>query len=241
MDGGVRTAFPVFAIVPAYDAAKTVGTVVADLVRAWPPRPDGRASVIAVDDGSTDGTSEEARRSGAIVVKHPTNQGKGAALRTGFECARRLGAGAAVTVDADGQHPTEEALRLALAPEPRDSLVLGVRDLVRDGAPRANRFSNGFSNFFLSLFSGRKLNDTQCGLRRYPLPESLELGAKDDGYAFESEFILRAAHAGWRIAEIPVRVHYPPESERTTHFHSARDPAKIVFRLLATMAGRALP
>jgi hypothetical protein len=72
------------------------------------------------------------------------------------------------------------------------------------------------------------------------MPESLELGAKDDGYAFESEFVLRAAHAGWTIAQVPVRVHYPPEAERTTHFHSTRDPAKIVYRLLATMAARAL-
>ena len=241
MNDGARPAFPVFAVVPALDAAATVGKVVSGLVRAWPRQPDGQSAVITVDDGSTDATSDVAHRAGAIVVKHTTNRGKGAALRTGFEYAKSLGARAAVTVDADEQHPTEEALRLALCAEPPTALVLGVRDLVRDGAPRANRFSNGFSNVFLSLFSGRKLNDTQCGLRRYPLPESLELGARDDGYAFESEFILRAAHAGWRIAEVPVRVHYPPESERTTHFHSARDPAKIVYRLLATMAGRARP
>jgi len=239
MGDRAQPAFPVFAIVPAYDAAATVGNVVSGLVRAWPRQPDGQTAVIAVDDGSSDATSDVARRAGAIVVKHATNRGKGVALRTGFEHAKQLGAGAAVTVDADEQHPTEEALRLALCAEPRAALVLGVRDLVLDGAPRANRFSNGFSNFFMSLFSGRTLNDTQCGLRRYPIPESLELGAKDDGYAFESEFVLRAAHAGWRIAEVPVRVHYPPESERTTHFHSARDPAKIVFRLLATMASRA--
>jgi glycosyltransferase involved in cell wall biosynthesis len=233
-----RPAFPVFAVVPAYDAARTVGAVVAGLVQSWPCRAEERGAVVVVDDGSTDATSEEAERAGAIVVRHATNKGKGLALRTGFDRAHRLGAAAAVTVDADGQHPIEEAVRLALSPEPRRALVLGVRDLVRDGAPRANRFSNGFSNVFMSWFSGRKLHDTQCGLRRYPLPESLGLGARDDGYAFESEFVLRAAHAGWIIAEVPVRVHYPPESERTTHFHSARDPAKIVCRLLATMAAR---
>src|SRR5262249_36536327 len=144
-------------------------------------------------------TAEEAERAGAVVVRHSANRGKGAALRTGFEHARRLGARAVVTVDADGQHPIDEAVRLAVAPEPRRALVLGVRNLVEDGAPRANRFSNGISNFFLSLFSGRELHDTQCGLRRYPLPESLELGARDDGYAFESEFVLRAARAGWNV------------------------------------------
>jgi glycosyltransferase involved in cell wall biosynthesis len=232
-----RAALSVFAVVPAYDAAQTVGAVVEDLVRAWPTQREG--AVIVVDDGSTDRTSEEAQRAGATVVRHEQNEGKGAALRTGFEHARRMGATAAVTVDADGQHSTEEAVKLALLPEPREALVLGVRDLVRDGAPRANQFSNGISNFFLSWFTGHHLHDTQCGLRRYPLPESLELGAKDDGYAFEAEFVLRAAHAKWKIVELPIRVHYPPESERTTHFHSAKDPARIVYRVLATLAERA--
>jgi len=61
----------------------------------------------------------------------------------------------------------------------------------------------------------------------------------DDGYAFEAEFVLRAARAGWHVAEIPIRVHYPPESERTTHFDSVKDPARIVFRVLATLSERA--
>jgi glycosyltransferase involved in cell wall biosynthesis len=234
-----RTEVPVFAVVPAYDAARTVGTVVRELVRSWPHRRANENAVIVVDDGSTDGTPEVAESAGATVVRHAKNAGKGAALRTGFEHARRLGATLVVTVDADGQHPVEEALRLALAPEPREALVLGARDLVRDGAPRPNRFSNGISNMFLSWFTRRRLHDTQCGLRRYPLPESLELGAKDDGYAFEAEFILRAAHANWNIVEVPVRVHYPPESERTTHFDSVKDPARIVYRVLATLAERA--
>jgi glycosyltransferase involved in cell wall biosynthesis len=202
------------------------------------PLLDADYPVVVVDDGSSDGTSQEATKAGAALVRHPENAGKGAALRSGFREAIRLGAVAAVTVDADGQHLADEALRLALSAEPRESLVLGVRDLVRDGAPRPNRFSNGISNFFLSLFSGRTLHDTQCGLRRYPLPESLALGAVDDGYAFEAEFVLRAARAGWRIAEIPIRVHYPPESERTTHFHSAKDPARIVYRVVATLGER---
>lgn len=233
-----RAALPVFAVVPAFEAASTVGQVVSELVRAWPYKPEGRSAIVVVDDGSTDQTAEVAERAGATVVRHPKNAGKGAALRTGFELAHRLGATAAVTVDADRQHPTEEAVRLAVSTEPRRALLLGVRNLARDGAPRANQFSNGFSNRWLHWLTGRSLRDTQCGLRRYPLPESLELGAKDAGYAFEAEFIMRAAYAKWNIVEVPVRVYYPPESERTTHFHSVRDPAKIVYRVLATFATR---
>jgi hypothetical protein len=149
--------------------------------------------------------------------------------------ARVAGFDACVTVDADGQHPASEALKLLVAePDPR-ALVLGVRDLAAAGAPRANQVSNQISNFFLSLFTGRRLADTQCGLRRYPLSASLDLDARDDGYAFEAEVILRAVATGVRIVEVPVRVVYPPEHERVTHFDSVRDPARIVTRVVKTL------
>ncbi len=192
--------------------------------------------IVVVDDGSTDGTSEAAREAGARVVRHPHNLGKGTALCTGFAALLEAGADAAVCIDADGQHPPEEAVRLARDAAPRDALVLGVRDLARDGAPKKNQFSNGFSNKFLSFALGRTLSDTQCGLRRYPLPETLALGCRATGYGFEAEVILRAARLGWEIVEVPVRVIYPPESERVTHFHSVRDPARIVYRVLYTLA-----
>ncbi len=158
------------------------------------------------------------------------------AIRRTGERALALGATTAVTVDADGQHLSDEAVKLSLHDAPKDALVLGVRDLARDGAPRANRFSNGISNFFLSRFTKRSLHDTQCGLRRYPLAATLALGGKDDGYAFEAECVLRAARAGLPIVEVPVRVYYPPEETRVTHFHSVRDPARIVYRVVATLA-----
>jgi len=217
----------VLAIVPAYQAERSVGAVVRGLRAALGVEP-----VIVVDDGSTDGTATEAERAGAVLVRHPQNRGKGAALHSGFARALELGADAAVTVDADGQHPPEEALRVAQHPAPRTTLVLAVRDLVRDGAPRANRFSNAFSNRFLSWFGRRPLADTQCGLRRYPLPETLSLGARSPGYAFEAEVLLRAVRRGWDVAELATRVIYPPPGERLTHFHSVRDPARIVYRVL---------
>jgi glycosyltransferase involved in cell wall biosynthesis len=191
-------------------------------------------AVIVVDDGSADDTAERARYAGAEVLCHGRNRGKGAALLTGFERAVRAGARAAITVDADGQHPPDEALRLALDPSPPGALVLAVRDLRRDGAPSQNRFSNGFSNVWMSWFTRRALRDTQCGLRRYPLPETLELGLQGTRFELESEVILRAVRAGIPLVEVPVRVLYP--EQRTSHFKSLRDPARIVARLLHTAA-----
>lgn len=222
-------------MIPAYQAEKSVAAVVRGLFDALASE-SSPPLVLVVDDGSSDGTSAAAQAAGARVVRHARNQGKGRALRTGFAALREAGAQAAVCVDADGQHPPDEAARLARDPAPRDALVLGVRDLVRDGAPPANIFSNRFSNRFLSFALGRKLSDTQCGLRRYPLPETLALEGRAEGYGYEAELILRAALLGWKIVEVPVRVIYPPESERVTHFHSVRDPARIVYRVLFTLA-----
>ena len=222
-------------VVPAYQAEKSVAAVVRGLFDALAGE-GGEKLIVVVDDGSTDGTSEAARAAGARVMRHAQNQGKGCALRSGFGALLEAGADAAVCVDADGQHPPEEAVRLARDPAPRAALVLGVRDLVKAGAPAANVFSNRFSNRFLSFALGRELSDTQCGLRRYPLPETLALAGRAQGYSYEAELILRAARLGLQIVEVPVRVIYPAESERVTHFHSVRDPARIVYRVLFTLA-----
>jgi len=223
------------AVVPAYQAEASVGRVVRELNAVWPtagvPSP-----VLVIDDGSTDATALAAQEAGAIVLRHEKNRGKGAALRTGLRHAKELGANVVVSVDADGQHPAREAARLAILPVPAETLVLGVRDLIAAGAPRANRISNRISNFFISAFSFTALRDTQCGLRRYPVRRTLDLDTRARGYGFEAEVILRAIRAGWDIAQVPVDVVYPPESERVSHFHNVRDPARIVARVLYTFA-----
>jgi glycosyltransferase involved in cell wall biosynthesis len=222
-------------VVPAYEAGHTVQAVVRGLFEQLAGEA-ADALVVVVDDGSSDATSEAARAAGARVLRHPRNLGKGCALRSGFAALREAGADAAVCVDADGQHPPAEALRLARHPAPQSALVLGVRDLIAAGAPAKNVFSNRFSNRFLSFALGTTLTDTQCGLRRYPLPQTLALGGRAAGYGYEAELILRAVLLGWQVVEEPVRVLYPPEGERVTHFHSVRDPARIVYRVLLTLA-----
>ncbi|MGH7330675.1 MAG: glycosyltransferase family 2 protein, partial [Polyangiaceae bacterium] len=181
-----------------------------------------------------DRTAAIAEERGVAVLKHGKNRGKGAAIFTGLVEAERRGFSSVVTVDADGQHPASSARAVLEGGGDRD-LVLGIRDLVRDGAPKMNRMSNGISNFFISYFGGRKLGDTQCGLRRYPVRETLALGAHAHGYAFEAEVLLLAMAHKLPILEVPIAVRYPPEEERVTHFDSVKDPARIVAVVVRTL------
>jgi len=215
--------------VPALDAAETIGAVVDDL------RATLGAVVIVIDDGSTDATESVARAHGAIVVRHDKNCGKGQAIRSGLAEAARRGFDVVVTVDADGQHPAASARIVLNASDDPRTLVLGVRDLARDGAPGLNRFGNGVSNLFLSAFVGRLLRDTQCGLRRYAVAQTLSLGVQARGYAFEAEVVLRAIAADIPIVEVPVDVVYPPEGLRTTHFRGVIDPVRIVATVVRTV------
>jgi glycosyltransferase involved in cell wall biosynthesis len=217
------------AVVPAYQAAETLGAVIGDL------RESLDVPILVVDDGSNDGTAEVARALGAEVVRHARNRGKGAALTSGLAEAARRGFDVAVTVDADGQHPARSAKAVLDGSDDGHALVLGVRDLASDGAPERNRFGNAVSNFFLSLFARQPLRDTQCGLRRYPVRETLALGVRAEGYAFEAEVILRALAAGLPLVEIPVAVVYAPETLQRTHFRNVRDPARIVATVARTV------
>jgi glycosyltransferase involved in cell wall biosynthesis len=216
-------------LIPAYQASRSLRLVI-DGLRTRDPQ----ATVLVVDDGSTDDTAEVARAAGVNVLSHERNRGKGVALRSGFQWLAERGFPSAVTVDADGQHRAEDAVALAHHPAPEAALVLGVRDLRRDGAPAPSQFSNRFSNWWVSLFSGLRLSDTQCGLRRYPLRATLDLGSDARGYGFECEMLVRATRRKIPIVEVPVTVIYPPREARVSHFHVVSDPARIVLRLVHT-------
>lgn len=218
-------------LVPAFEAARTLARVVEDVRRSLP---ECAARIVVIDDGSTDGTGRLASELGCDVVAHGRNRGKGAALRTGLATAHARGHVVALTVDADGQHRGEDARALVSASSSPEAFVLGVRDLVAAGAPKANRVSNGISNFFLSRFAGLPLRDTQCGLRRYPVGLSLALGSAAEGYDFEADVLLRAIWAGLDVVEHPIRAVYP--ADRTTHFHVVRDPWRIIRTVVSAVA-----
>jgi glycosyltransferase involved in cell wall biosynthesis len=218
-------------IVPALDAAETIAKVVSDLRAEL----GADVPIIVVDDGSTDDTARVAEGAGARVVRHDSNRGKGAAIRTGFVAALESGCDVGVTVDADGQHPAGEAARLLEANDDPEALVLGTRQIGRSGAPRANVIGNRFSNFFVSLFTWRRFRDTQCGLRRYPIARTLSLRTKDQRFGFEAEILFMAVRGGLAVIEAPVVVLYPPRGQRTTRYRAFKDTFLVIHRIAVTV------
>ncbi|HEU4408708.1 MAG TPA: glycosyltransferase family 2 protein [Polyangiaceae bacterium] len=218
------------AAVPAFQAARTLEPVVRGLR-------EGFDEVWVVDDGSTDGTAEVALAAGARLLRHDKNRGKGAALRTALRRAAEEGVDALVTVDADGQHPPAEAVKLDRAVADRGALVIGVRNWHVTDVPTRSLGANESAAWWFTVLTGRPFSDTQCGLRRYPVAAVLALDPRGERYAFEADALLRATFAGLKVVEVPVRVDYPPD--RSTAFLPVRDVTRITLRVIATAFGHA--
>ncbi len=230
-----REAGPFCVVIPAYEAAATVGAVVRGALQILP-------DVLVINDGSRDGTGDAAREAGARVIDHPINLGKAAALRTGFRHAYRLGFRDAVTVDADGQHlPEEIPLVLEAARALPGALVLGERGMDGPDVPRSSRFGRWFTNLWIRIDGGGVVGDAQSGFRCYPVPEILGAGTQGGRFEFEMEVIVRAAWAGIPVVSVPVSVHYGAPERRTSHFLPMLDNTRISLVFAYLLVLRCLP
>ena len=200
-------------VIPVYNHAGTVAQVVKDAQTLGFP-------VFVVDDGSTDDTYDKIKDiQGIQILRHEQNQGKGAAILTGFAAAVKI-ADWAITMDADGQHYPEDAKKLVEAlPQKSRPIVVGARSYM-DGqhVPWTSSFGRKFSNFWVQTSGGPAISDSQSGFRIYPLPEALNLKTKARRFQFEVEILVHAKRNGLPVIEAPVRVHYNPEGGRISHF-----------------------
>lgn len=205
-------------VIPAYQAGATVAVVAGGLRSALPG-----ALLIGVDDGSSDATGAMLRVSCDAVLHFPINRGKGAALRAGLELALTEGATAILTIDADGQHAPSAAPALIAALAGAD-LALGARRRVGTAMPLRRRFTNGASALAMSVCTGTRLRDPQSGFRSYSRAVLEQVRASGDRYEFESDLLLGALRAGFRVTEVDVPTIYGPRS----HFLPLADTARVV-------------
>jgi glycosyltransferase involved in cell wall biosynthesis len=218
-------------ILPAYNEAPRLAPVVA-AVREL----QSEADVLVVDDGSSDETSECARRAGARVATHPFNLGYGAALETGYRYALKRRYDLVVQMDADGQHqPTSLASLLEPILDNRADVVVGSRFLdpshYRSTLPR--RAGSVLFGKLASLATGRTITDPTSGLwamNRLAV-ETLTSGALPHDYP-DADVLIGMHRAGLRVAEVAVSMHSSPEK---TSMHAGVRPLYYVYKMLLSM------
>ncbi len=218
----------IFAVIPNYNERGRIGAVVRDLL----PRVH---RVVVVDDGSSDGSAEEARAAGADVVVHVLNRGQGAALKTGTVLAVAEGADVVVHFDADGQHDPE-AIPTLTTPilEGRADVVFGSRFLgvTSVGMPFSRRLLLAAARQFSGVVLGipRTVTDPQSGMRAMTAAAAEEIDFAQDRMAHCSEILRNAYASELRCVEVPVQVRYTAET--LAKGQKASDAFKIVWQLL---------
>jgi glycosyltransferase involved in cell wall biosynthesis len=207
-------------IIPTFNNAGTIADVVRrSLLQCH--------DIIVVNDGSTDNTEDILHGiAGITILTLPKNGGKGHALKQGFKKARSMGFRYAITLDADGQHYPEDIPTLLHANiQHPHSIIVGERkDLDSQERSAGSKFANAFSNFWFCIQTGCRLRDTQTGYRLYPLKHTFILTSR---YEAELELLVFSAWWGVPVISVPVRVYYPPEGERVSHFRPFWDFFRI--------------
>lgn len=215
-------------VVPLYNEAPVIREVIEHTRRTFP-------NVVCVDDGSSDGSADEARAGGAHVVRHAINLGQGAALQTGIRYALQdPGARWIVTFDADGQHRTEDALRMVerLRVEPLD-IVIGSRFL--DGRTKpglAKRVVLRAAVIFQRVTSGVRLTDAHNGLRAMTRDAAGRIRITQNRMAHASEIVDQLGELELRYAEEPVHVIYTDysRSKGQSLWNSVNILSELIFK-----------
>lgn len=221
------------AVIPAYNEAKTIAGIVGRTARVI-------ERVIVVDDGSTDETKDLVEALGIKVLCHNRNRGKGESLLTGIGAASEMGCEFVVTLDADGQHAPEYISKLMERAGPR-TIVVGSRLTDPQLIPKARYWANQTANFFISWAARHWIQDTQSGFRVYPLAlfDRVRLRRnRSSGFVMESEVLIEACRAGYRVASVPIPALYETVLQRPSYFRSVRDITAIVIMVAGKLLAR---
>jgi glycosyltransferase involved in cell wall biosynthesis len=200
LGGGIMQ--EVTAVIPAYNEQLSVGSIALQ-ARKFVDR------VIVVDDGSTDNTAEIVELAGVELIKHEKNMGKGVALRTGFEAAKN--SDIIITLDADGQHKISDIPKL-LKPikEGKADIVNGSRYINGDDkdTPVYRRFGQKVLDVATNINANVNVTDSQSGFRAFSKKTLSVFRFEQKGYGIESEMLIEASQADFKIKEVEIDVRY---------------------------------
>lgn len=195
----------------------------------------GFENIIIVDDGSQECTqmyfAAVKELQGVVILRHAVNQGKGRALKTGFHyflnTYKKENMVGVVTADADGQHSVEDTARIARCLKVSGGVVLGTRNFKASNVPFKSKSGNQITTAVFALLYGKKISDTQTGLRGIPYSfVSSCLQFAGERFDYEIAMLIETVRAKKTILEEPIETIYI-DSNRATHFHALKDSIRI--------------
>lgn len=231
-------------IIPAYNEAVRLPPFLESARQYLDERYRDAYEVIVVDDGSSDGMANVLRASatdwpGLVLIEHPANRGKGAAVRTGMLAARGE---LLLFADADGATPIDQEAKLADAIRGGADLAIGSRLVAAAEVTRRRTWTRGLvGRLFAGVakrWLGLSVQDTQCGFKMFcrEAGRTLFSSGEETGYLFDLELLVLADRLGYEVAEVPVNWKDVPGS----HLSMTRDAGKILaglWRVRRRMAG----
>ena len=200
------------AIIPIYNEAQRLPSYLLSVREYLDSHYPGCYELIVVDDGSEDRLPDDLKRQAAdwpelIVKRHPTNRGKGAAVRTGMLAA---GGEWLLFADADGATPIDQEAKLADAIHAGADVAIGSRLADGSDVSRQRTWTRGLLGRLFAGFARRWLRipvrDTQCGFKMFRREVGHELfsSSEETGYLFDLELLALAIRLGYRIEEVPI-------------------------------------
>ena len=200
-------------IIPAFNEAEVIAKVIKSIkLECKKARID--ADIVIVDDGSSDNKPVVASRSGSVVIKHILNTGVGGATATGIKYAKNNGYSLAATMDADGQHSSEDVITgIKNLQKNKVDLLIGSRLINPKGMSTIKLIGNKGLSYITRLLYGVNTSDSQSGLRIYSRKSLEKLKWNNNGYEFCSEMLWRAKQEGLIIAEYPIKAIYSEYSK----------------------------
>lgn len=207
----------VFVCIPSYKAASTLDRFLADLLKMVPAE-----KIVVINDASEDTTDQICTQHGVTCLTHTVNQGKGAALRTGFNHLNGLqNASWALTMDADGQHAIADIDRFLhyINQNPAAAVCVGYRDMQIGKMPVLRILSNRITSGIMSIYCRQPIRDSQCGYRIYSLPFISSITIEYNRFEMESEVLLKAAAGKLPIGFIPIQTLYLDGTSHISHFY----------------------
>jgi glycosyltransferase involved in cell wall biosynthesis len=204
--------------------------VIADVLREV--RLAGYPDIIVVDDGSTDETYQKSLGTpGVIALRHFINRGKGAALKTGIEATKLLGADVVVTMDGDGQHDPKDIARMVHLISEGNDVVLGTRRMDSKTMPSWKILANKSGNFFTWLIYGLWVSDSQSGFRAFSRRAVESIETRTDRYEYDSEVIREIGRHSLKYVEMPISVHYTDYSQSKAARQTLKGGLKTLFKM----------